>query len=104
MSLEAGRVITGISFLSEMIHETRDPQTKAFLQKRLDALKIIYFLENKVQEYEQKFNRSPESLADLVKSEIIEKIPEDPYGGNFYLTGNGRVYTTSRLAQIQKKP
>ncbi|MDW7773841.1 MAG: hypothetical protein SCH71_13220 [Desulfobulbaceae bacterium] len=102
MSLESGNVLSGIVFLREMIQETNDPKTRVFLQKRLDALEIIYFLESKVREYVQKIDQQPEKLTDLKDRKIIEKIPDDPYGGNFYLTKDGRVNTTSKLVQQGK--
>lgn len=102
MTLYSGEISAGILFLREMISQTNDPNTKKFLQKRLDALKRIFFLENKIQEYEQEYGHQPESLDDLVSCRIIESLPQDPYGGKFFLQKNGRVYTTSKLVQQKK--
>jgi hypothetical protein len=45
----------------------------------------------------------PESLDELVKSGMLDKIPNDPYGGQFLMLENGRVYTTSKMLKVKKK-
>jgi len=103
MSLDSGQILNGIVFLQEMIGETNETRNKIMLQKRLDALKAIYSLEGKIREYEKVFRRSPEKLDDLVSQGIIKKIPDDPYGGEFYITKEGRVYSTSKLTEATKQ-
>ncbi len=44
----------------------------------------------------------PLSLTELETAGLIDKIPEDPYGGEFILMEEGRVYTTSKLLPIKK--
>ncbi|MCL7488661.1 MAG: hypothetical protein M8357_10870 [Desulfobulbaceae bacterium] len=101
MRLQSGNIMSGIIFLQEMLKETRDAKTKLFLQKRLDTLRIIAALEKHVGEYIKQFNQQPENLSDLVREGLMEEIPRDPYGGEFYIMENGRVYTTSNLVQLK---
>ena len=103
MHLESGHTISGIIFLQEMIQETRDQNTRLFLQKRLDVLKTIALLEKNVDDYAKRYQQWPAKLSDLVSEGFIEEIPQDPYGGSFYIMPNGRVYTTSKLVQQKKK-
>jgi hypothetical protein len=103
MKLISGELQGAILFLQEMINETTDSKRKYYLQLRLQALKIILFLENNLLRYKKKFGKMPENLEDLVNKRIIKSIPPDPYGGNFYIMENGRVYTTSKLVQSPKK-
>lgn len=98
-SLYAGQTGLGIFFLENLIKDTADPKTVGYLQTRLTALKMIFFLEEKVKAYEGKLGHAPKSLDDLVTEGLIESLPDDPYGGKFVLTATGRVYTTSQMVE-----
>ncbi|MFO7760369.1 MAG: hypothetical protein R6V20_01980 [Desulfobia sp.] len=87
----------GISFLKKVLRQSDSPRIKAYLAQRIETLKIIADLEDKTAEYKKKSGQSPEKLEDLVRAGLISAIPADPYGGNFTLLSNGRVYTTSRM-------
>ena len=87
----------GILFLKEIIQETNDPNRKQFLLLRLQALEKIAFLEQKIQEFKRLYNTLPDSLENLVEKGLIDRIPEDPYGGNFYIVDKEQVYSTSKL-------
>lgn len=97
LSVYAGELGIGIFFLENLIQDTQDPKTLAYFEKRLSAMKMMFYLEEKTKEYTEKFGNPPKSLDDLVTSDIIPEIPEDPYGGEFVLLENGRVYTTSEM-------
>lgn len=97
VSVYAGELSIGIFFLEGLIQNTQDPATLAYFEKRLAAMKSMLYLEEKTREYQEAFGVLPESLDELVSSGIISKIPADPYGGEFVLLDNGRVYTTSEL-------
>ncbi len=102
-NLYAGNIYAAVVYLEETLRETQDPSMRNFLSLRLEALKRIGFLEMKIQEFRKRYNKSPEKLEDLIDGGIISRIPADPYGGEFYLLENGRVYTTSKLV-LPKKP
>ena len=87
----------GILFLKEILTETNDPERKKFLFLRLNALEKISFLEQKIQEYKKLINTLPQSLEQLIEKGLIAKIPEDPYGGTFYIVDKEQVYSTSKL-------
>lgn len=102
MDLYAGNTLTGALFLEDILAKTSSPTTRQFLEKRIDALKRIAFLEEKVGDYKQRFGRLPERLEDLVQRRVILAIPVDPYGGEFFLQKDGRVYSTSKLVEMRK--
>ncbi len=102
MKLYSGDIMAGVIFLEETLKTTSSPATRAFLAKRIEALKRIAFLEVKIQEYRKKFNSSPHHLNELLEKGIVTKLPDDPYGGNFYIMENGRVYSTSKLVEVKK--
>jgi hypothetical protein len=102
VSLYGRQTALGISFLEDLMKETQDPKLVAYLQKRLTALQMLGYLEQKVLEFKKRNGELPKSLADLVAAGLIPSIPEDPYGGTFTLLENGRVYTTSELIGPEK--
>ncbi|MEA3436198.1 MAG: hypothetical protein U9R43_07000, partial [Thermodesulfobacteriota bacterium] len=88
-----------IIFLKEMIRDTENEGIKQNFMLRIKALEIMDRLEQKVSEYQKTFQKRPASLTELVTTGLIEKIPDDPYGGEFILLENGRVYTTSKMVR-----
>lgn len=98
MYLFAGEYEAAIVFLKESIKNTSNPAVKTIFETRLESIEKIYYLERKVYEYKRKYAKSPDSLKDLLTSDIIPELPKDPYGGEFILTPEGRVYSTSKLA------
>lgn len=91
-----------ILFLEEIIGKTEDRQTAILLETRLEALRGIFQLEQAVAKYKLAFNHKPETLAALVEKGILQKLPLDPYGGDFYLAADGSIKTTSELRQKVK--
>ena len=90
---------TGIIFLKEMIRDTENEGIKKDFMLRIKALEIMDRLEQKVSEYKKTFQKQPSSLTELVTAGLIDKVPDDPYGGQFTLLKNGRVYTTSKMVR-----
>lgn len=86
-----------IVFLEEMLLETADPGVRNYIEKRLAALKIIYELEKKVSAFKKTYDTLPSGLAELVQKGLLAEIPQDPYGGDFVMLPDGRIYTTSEL-------
>jgi tetratricopeptide (TPR) repeat protein len=102
VSLQADETKAALLFLGELISNSNDPFTRNHLIKRFQALKIIHDLEEKIVAYINENDNLPDSLLDLVKTGLIDEIPQDPYGGEFILLDNGRVYTTSELHESAK--
>jgi len=90
---------TGIIFLKEMIRDTENERIKNDFMLRIKTLEIMDRLEQKVSEYQKNYQKQPSSLTELVTAGLIDKIPDDPYGGEFILLENGRVYTTSKMVR-----
>ena len=98
-SLYGNQTALGINFLSDLLQHTNDPKIIRYLSKRLEALKRIFFLEQKVSAFKKKYGRRPSSLNELIEVGLLEEIPEDPYGGQFVILENGRIYSTSKLIE-----
>lgn len=88
----------GMTFLDEMINSAKDPAVRRSYEIRRLALMAVDVLEKALEAYSIKHNSPAGSLDDLVKGGFIDKIPSDPYGGQFYMDDTGRVRSTSKFA------
>ena len=95
---EGGSTALGLAYLQEMISETRNEAVRKQMITRAEALEGILALEEAIAVYQEHFHSTPANLEALVQAGIIERIPDDPYGGTFYLDDQGVVRTTSKLA------
>ena len=102
LSVYQNQLTPAILILEEQLKTTHDPVVAKQLRTRLEVLIKLEFLEKKVSEYKKMHGRSPDSLQDLVENRLIKKIPDDPYGGTFFLTENKRVFTTSQMRFVKK--
>jgi len=62
----------------------------------------VLSLKDKVAEYLKLFGKRPEHLQDLISEGLLAELPADPYGGIFFITKDGHVYTTSKLVRAKK--
>ncbi len=97
---EAGNSEVAIKFLEAIIEETPEGQYRKRFEQRLEVLRTIRFLEKLVVQFRQDGNGHLDSLHELVSAGYLRKIPHDPYGGEFYLNENGRVFSTSELRPV----
>ena len=86
-----------VLFLEEMLRKTDDEKTRFIYELRLNALKRILYLEKASDSYKKKFGRFPKDLNQLISMKFIKEIPQDPYGGKFYIDSDGSIKTTSDL-------
>lgn len=96
---ESAQTDFGLMFLDTMINQATDEVVKQTYILRRDALVAVHELEEKVAEYEQKYGHSLNNLQDLVHQGLLEVIPPDPYGGEFYIDGSGRIRSTSKFTK-----
>lgn len=95
---EAGRTDLGIIFLDNMEKGATDRKVKNVFEIRKKALVAVKTLDEAIILFRQKRGRLPGDLAELVSAGVIRSIPEDPYGGKFYLDRDGKVRSTSKFA------
>jgi hypothetical protein len=101
---QEGLTELAIVSLKSFLDNERDDRLKKIYAKRLEALRRILFLEKAVARFKSKTKRAPLNLQALVQSGVITQIPDDPYGGVFYLEKDGSVQTTSKLAFSPSSP
>lgn len=97
----AGKSDTAILFLSGLLAETTDPVLRQRLEKRMLALRRASGLEQALQQFKSEYGRMPKGWEELVNKGAIDELPQDPYGGNWVLLENGRVYSTSKFADAK---
>ncbi len=95
LAFKSQRTETAIFFMEELLNKTDDIIFIKEYETRLELLRNMLLLENAVNAYKKKSGRIPRHLDDLIKKGIIQTIPKDPYGGEFYIDPQGAVKTTS---------
>jgi len=95
-----GRTEAALAFLINFWENERDQKQKKAYEIRIDAFRKILSLEKAAAAYKEKNGKLPEKLEELVKTGLIKEIPKDPYGGTFYIRGDGVIETTSKLAHL----
>jgi len=91
-----------ILFLENILKNTQNPAMAKQMETRLKTLILLEALEKKVHEFKNTYGFYPKQINELVEKKIIKTIPKDPYGGELFITKNGRVFTTSKM--IYKSP
>lgn len=101
-----GKSQTALLFLREMLAEANDPLMKQRLQMRLTALERAVVIENALEQFKAGEKRLPHELSELVTMGYLTILPDDPYGGQWGILKNGRVFSTSKFstAPPNKKP
>lgn len=95
---ESDKSELGIRFLEMMEKGSRDEQVKKIYQMRRTALEAVVKIQAAVALFSEQNGRIPERIEELIGHGILDKLPEDPYGGRFYLDNAGSVRTTSKFA------
>jgi hypothetical protein len=95
---EAGQTDLGIIYLIAMVESARNPAIKKTYELRLEALQAVRIIELARDAYRQGNGRQQTSLEELLQAGYLKDVPEDPYGGSFYLDSEGGVKTTSKFA------
>ena len=101
LAYRGNRTENAIRFLVEFLQTVENPAEREPYELRLEALKGIYILEQAVKAYQGMFQRLPYRLEALVATGLLAAIPEDPYGGLYYIKSDGSVKTTSNLRPLR---
>lgn len=81
----AGRPDIGILYLQGLLQSVKDKKQLEWIKMKLIWLENLVFLEEKVDEFRKTFGFAPQTLEDLVNYKLIPGIPEDAFGGGYYL-------------------
>jgi hypothetical protein len=109
LAYKENRTETAIYFLEQTAKNTENINVKKRFETRIQALRTILFLDNAVAAFKKKYRKSPSRIEELVTKNIISQIPQDPYGGTYYLAEDDKVRSTTSselepyLSPSQKK-
>lgn len=95
---ESDKSKIGIDFLETMEKSAKDEQTRKLYRLRREALQAVITIQAAVNQFRDQNGQFPRRLDDIVNKGILKQLPEDPYGGRFYLDESGTVRTTSKFA------
>lgn len=102
LSYYAGEYEASVVLLKEMLANTRDERISKRYAKRLQALQGAITLERAVSRYRKLYGDRPATLQELVMAGVVDNLPDEPYGGEWYIKENGRVYSTSKFVDELK--
>jgi hypothetical protein len=97
-----GKSQTALIFLQQMLAQSSSETLKQRMQKRLLALERAVQIEESLQQYRSDLGSGPPELNELVEMGYLQELPPDPYGGEWRILRNGRVYSTSKF--VDPKP
>jgi hypothetical protein len=100
---ESDKSKIGIDFLEMMEKGAKDEQIRRLYRLRRTALQAASSIQDAVNQFKEQNGRLPGRLDELVESGFLKRLPEDPYGGRFYLDNSGTVRTTSKFALGEHK-
>jgi hypothetical protein len=110
MLSEGHRPATALVFLRQISEREADPRRKASLQERIRQVEVerdLQILEEAIGEYKTRTGAPPGRLADLVSEGVLAGIPEEPYGGKYFLMPDGQVRSDrapeGRLKVLRKR-
>ncbi|MSN26212.1 MAG: hypothetical protein GJV46_10145 [Geobacter sp.] len=103
LAYKGNRTENAIIFLEGVLKTSRNETMRKDYKIRIATLKLMLTLEKGVAVYKERTGNNPEKLSVLVEQHIIDRIPEDPYGGEFYVDNDGAVKTTSDLRYMKKE-
>ncbi|TWJ19381.1 hypothetical protein [Geobacter argillaceus] len=92
---ESGRTDMAIAYLDAMAKGARQESIKKVLNTRKAAFIAARKIELARDAYREKHGRLPGSVEDLLAGGYLKQVPQDPYGGRFYLAADGNVASTS---------
>lgn len=104
LSAEGGSPEMGLVFIEDILPTLEDENLIAtYLERRKLLIMEIGFrkIENAVATYQQLRGITPASIDDLITANILEELPEEPFGGRYTLNSDGSVGTTSGKERLR---
>ena len=90
LAQRGGQTQTAIDFLKRIYNTTKIEGCRKEIKMRIDALNGVLILENAMEEFARKFGYCPKDLDELIKTDMIQTLPENPYKRPYVLK-NGKI-------------
>ncbi len=94
-----GDLKTALALWIDLYNTTENPAEKEIAELYVTGIKMkmdIQFLNKKIEEFTEKFERRPFELKELVVYGIIDSIPPEPHGEK-YIIRKGKAFSTWKL-------
>lgn len=95
---EAGRTDLAIAYVAAMEKSARNEAIKKTFRTRLKALQEVRRIEAAFDGFRKDYGQTALTVEELVQKGYLSERPVDPYGGHFYIDGQGQVRSTSKFA------
>lgn len=79
LAAEGGQIDVAIGFLTIMYEKSEEEENRKRIRERIQALQGIKILQDAVHSFQIRYGRTPDKLEELVSSEILSAIPDNPY-------------------------
>jgi len=102
MSVEANDPDSALELLQRLYMQSDDEQLKEGLAQRIREVaadRDIRMLEQAAAAYHRRVGAWPGSLSDLVRAELIDRIPLEPFGGQYILSPTDGSVTSTGLRE-----
>jgi hypothetical protein len=93
----SGDFATAREMWKDLYYSTDNKKLKELIVRQLKWLKLeegLATIQRAVDQFIEKEKRSPASIQELLNRGYLRELPEEPYGGRYYLDGN-KVRTTT---------
>jgi tetratricopeptide (TPR) repeat protein len=84
----SGEFNQGITYLQALMLSLDDQRLIKIIAKKIEWLKDLALLEDRVDQYFKIYGQYPQDLKDLKDKKLLREIPEDSFGRGFYLEKN----------------
>jgi len=81
----AGEPELGVMYLEGLLQSVKDPGQLEWINGKLKWLKDIVYLEDKIKQFKVLYGHCPQTLDKLIEIGLLKDIPQDPFGGGYYL-------------------
>jgi len=99
---QSGKYQLAVIETAQELKRVKNEVLKKQLERRLKVLIYLRDLNFALERFRKVYRRCPNSLDELVDKGFISKVPEDPYGGKFYVDRQKcTVWTTSNLRPVK---
>jgi tetratricopeptide (TPR) repeat protein len=94
MTVEAGDPAAAFEFLQRLHQQVRDERVREALENRMKeviAEQHLQMLEEGIRQYKTRYGNTPNTIQDMERHGVIERMPTSPFGGPYEISSDGTV-------------
>jgi tetratricopeptide (TPR) repeat protein len=105
--VKGDRAEAALQFLQNAYREAQDDETRKALEGQIrqallerDALRV----DDAIRRWKERYGFPPVALASLVQAGLLDRVPDDPFGGVLVIGEDGRVRSSVHDFRISPRP